>query len=45
MAGFDSRKRKNFSVIHRVQRGSGGPYCLQPIGTRGDFSGGKEAGA
>jgi hypothetical protein len=35
----------NFSLPHRVQIGSGAHPASYPMGTRGSFSGGKEAGA
>jgi hypothetical protein len=35
----------NFSLHHRVQNGSGAHPASYPVGTRGSFPGGKEAGA
>jgi hypothetical protein len=35
----------NFSLHHRVQNGSGAHPTSYPMGTRGSFPGGKEAGA
>jgi hypothetical protein len=35
----------NFSLHHRVQNGSGADPASYPVGTRGSFLGGKEAGA
>jgi hypothetical protein len=34
----------NFSLHHRVQNGSGAHSASYPMGTRGSFHGGKEAG-
>jgi hypothetical protein len=35
----------NFSLLHRVQNGSGAHPTSYPMGTRGSFPGGKAAGA
>jgi hypothetical protein len=35
----------NFSLHYRVQNGSGALPAFYPMGTRGSFPGGKEAGA
>jgi hypothetical protein len=35
----------NFSLHHRVQKGSGNHPASYPTGTRGSFPGGKAAGA
>jgi hypothetical protein len=35
----------NFSLHHRVQTGSGAHPVSYPMGNRGSFPGGKEAGA
>jgi hypothetical protein len=36
---------RNFSLHHRVQNGAGAHQASYPMGTRGSFPGGKEAGA
>jgi hypothetical protein len=35
----------DFSLVHRVQNGSGAHLASYPMGTRGSFPGGKAAGA
>jgi hypothetical protein len=41
---FDSWGAGNFSLLHRVQNGSGAHPVSYPMGTRGSFPGGKMVG-
>jgi hypothetical protein len=43
--GFDFRKGQNSSILHGVQPGPGAHPVSYPMGTEGDFHGGKAAGA
>jgi hypothetical protein len=43
--GFDSRHGKDFSLFHSIQTGSGAHPASYPMGSVGDFPGGKATGA
>jgi hypothetical protein len=42
--GFNHRQKQNFSLLHRVQTDIGTHPSSYPIGTGGDFPGGKATG-